>query len=77
VVAVDEVEADDAVDANEDDELLRCTVLRWGMNILETSSVLMAENPPPVPPFQPKRGSDCRFGGEATAVVIGILQAEV
>lgn len=75
VVAVEAVDDEDAVEATDEDELLRCTVLRCGMKILDTSSVLMAENPPPVlPPFQPRRGSDCRFGGEATAVVIGILR---
>ena len=51
------VEPEEAVEASDDDELLRVTPFLWGMNIRETSSVLMAENPPPVfPPFQPRRG---------------------
>lgn len=51
------VELEDAVDASEDEELLRATPFLCGMNIRETSSVLMAEKPPPVlPPFQPSRG---------------------
>jgi hypothetical protein len=51
------VELEDAVDAREDEELLRWTPFLWGMNIRDTSSVLMAENPPPVlPAFQPSRG---------------------
>jgi hypothetical protein len=51
------VELEDAVDASDDEEVLRVTPFLWGMNILETSSVLMAENPPLVfPPFHPSLG---------------------
>lgn len=75
-VATDPVDAEDALEFNELEELLRCTVFRCGMKILETSSELMAEKPPVFPPFQPSRGRDCRFGGDATAVVIGALQPQ-
>ena len=55
--AVVTVELEEAVDASEDDELLRATPFLCGMNIRDTSSVFMAENPPPVvPPFRPRRG---------------------
>ena len=47
------VELAEPVEERDDDELLLWTVLRWGMNILDTSSVLMAENPPPPPLFIP------------------------
>lgn len=42
-VAVEEVEL---LDAKDEEELLRDTTFRWGINIRETSSVLMAEKPP-------------------------------
>jgi hypothetical protein len=55
IVVVDDVEA---VEASDEAEELRVILFRWGINILETSSELMAENPPPVlPPFQPSLGS--------------------
>lgn len=69
-VVVDDDELDEA---REEDELLLCTALRWGMNMRDTSSVLIAEKLPEFefPPFQPSRDSDWKLGGEATAVVMG------
>lgn len=50
------VELVELLEDSEEEELLRATVLRCGMNIRETSSELIAENPPPAPapptPFQ-------------------------
>lgn len=50
------VELVELLEESEEEELLRATVLRWGINIRETSSELMAEKPPPAPapptPFQ-------------------------
>lgn len=68
-VAVEFVEA---LEFNDDEEELLWTVFRCGINIRDTSSVLMAENPPWLvfEPFHPSLGRDWKLGGEATAVVI-------
>ena len=46
---VEVVELLEELELSEEEELLRATVLR-GINMRETSSELMAVNPPPPPP---------------------------
>ena len=71
--AVDVFEAVDALEFNDEEELLLVTTFLCGMNILETSSLLIAVKPPPFErePSQVDRGRDVKVGGEATMVVIG------
>lgn len=67
MVATEEVEDVDDVDAIEEEELARCGIFR-GMSIRETSSVIEFKPPcPPLPAFHPSRG--WKLGGEATAVI--------
>lgn len=48
------VEVEELLEDKDEEELLRWTVLRWGINMRETSSELIAEKPPPLEltPFQ-------------------------
>jgi hypothetical protein len=73
----DIVEVDEFDDDSEEEEFVLCTLFRCGMNILDTSSVLI-EFMPPVPPlllFHPSLDKGWKLGGEATAVVIGRILA--
>ncbi len=63
----DIVDVDDAVEAMDEDEFCRCTVLRGaGVNILLTSSWFMV--PKPLPLLHPTLVYDWKSGG-ATAVI--------
>lgn len=65
----------DEFEANDDDEALLVTTLRCGMNIRETSSLLIAEKPPwwlAEGPSQPSLGNDWKVGGDCTIVVMGV-----
>jgi hypothetical protein len=64
------VEAAEADEASEDEELERWVPLR-GISILDTSSTLMALRPlaAPLGALHPFRGIDWKFGGGATAVI--------
>lgn len=65
MVYVDDPEDEEAT---EDEELVRCALLR-SMNIRVTSSALMGSSPlcPPLPVFH--RGKGWKLGGDATAVI--------
>ena len=65
IVDVDEFEED-----VEDEELVLCTVFRCGINIRDTSSALI-EFMPPVPPLLLFHPYLDKFGGGATAEIIG------
>lgn len=69
------VDDPDDEDARDDEELVRCALLR-GMSIRVTSSALMGFNPPwpPLPVFH--RAGGWRLGGDATAVIC-VMMAEV
>ena len=70
-VTTDEFEpADEAdeVDVTDDAELLRCGPLR-GCTIRDTSSALIEFMEPLPDEVHPRRGRDCRLGGDATAVM--------
>lgn len=69
-----EVEAVEVLEDREDDELLRVTTFLCGMNIRDTSSVLIAGKPPELllAPSQPSLDIDWKVGGEATIVVIDV-----
>jgi hypothetical protein len=64
------VEAVEACEESDDDELERCALFR-GMNMWPTSSEPIELNPfgVPLPVFHPVRDMGWRFGGGATAVM--------
>lgn len=64
------VEFEDADEAIEEDEVVRCAAFR-GMNIRETSSALMEFMPfgAPLGALHPAREMGWKFGGGATAVI--------
>lgn len=63
-------------DVAEDEELVRCALLR-GINIRVTSSAPIGFNAPCPPSLVFHRGKDWKLGGDATAVIGVMLQRVV
>lgn len=70
-----EVEVEELVEARDEEEFCRCTVLRGPvLNILLTSLSFMAPKPLPLE-LQPRRVLGWKLRGGATAVICGVMLA--